>query len=85
MMSDEDEEAPLGPDGDLVAAIVESTVVPRLQKLFEAGAFDPYSSRETRKAVDMLEQVEEFVGREKAKFQVRSLLLFSLFLRLSLN
>lgn len=73
MMSDDDEEPPLGRDGDLVAALVGSAVIPRLGKLFEAGAYDPYSSRETRKAVDVVEQVEELLGRESAKFQVRLL------------
>ena len=72
MEDEEDEdEPPLGPDGDLVAAIVQSTVVPRLTKLFEGGGYDPYSSRETRRAVDLVEQMEEYVAREKGgKFQV---------------
>lgn len=69
---EDEEEPPLGPDGDLVAAIVKSAVVPRVVKLLgEGGGYDPYSAKETRRAVDLLEQVEEFVGKGE-KFQVRS-------------
>lgn len=67
---DLDQEPPLGVDGDLVPEIISKAVAPRLAKLFEAGAYDPYSGRETRKAVDLLEHVEELLGQEKKGFQV---------------
>ena len=62
---DEDEEPPLGPDGDLVSAMLSTVVVPRLCKVIQGGAFDPYSDKHVNRMVDLAEQVEASVGREK--------------------
>ena len=67
---DEDEEPELGPDGDLVSAMVSTAVIPRLCKLIEGGALDPYSSKDLRTIVDLAEQIEMSVDRDNLKFQV---------------
>ncbi|OCF37062.1 GC-rich sequence DNA-binding factor [Kwoniella heveanensis BCC8398] len=64
---DLDEEPPLGPDGDLVASMVSSAVVPLLTKAFEAGAYDPYSAPQTRRAVDLADVVAELTGKDSRK------------------
>ncbi|WVF68661.1 hypothetical protein IAT40_003432 [Kwoniella sp. CBS 6097] len=65
---DLDEEPPLGPDGDLVAAMVSSAVVPLLTKAFEAGAYDPYSTPQTRRAVDLADVVADLTGKDSRKY-----------------
>ncbi|KAH9080570.1 GCFC-domain-containing protein [Lactarius deliciosus] len=68
---DEDEEEPqLGPDGDLVSAIVSTTVLPRLSKLVEGGAFDPYSSKNIRRLLHLIEEIEVSVEKNHHRFQV---------------
>jgi GC-rich sequence DNA-binding factor len=73
--SDEDDEPALGPDGDLVPEIVSKAVIPLLIRQFSSsptgnsGGYDPYSSSETRRAVDLLEHIEELLGSEKRSFQ----------------
>jgi GC-rich sequence DNA-binding factor len=67
---DVDEEPPLGPDGDLVAQMVSDAVVPLLTRAFEAGAYDPYSAKQTRKAVDLADVVAELTGKDSRKFSV---------------
>jgi GC-rich sequence DNA-binding factor len=66
---EDDEE--LGPDGDLVSAMISTAVVPRLWKVVEGGAFDPYSTKNLRRMVDLAEQVEASVEKDSQKFQVR--------------
>jgi hypothetical protein len=73
---EEDEEPELGPDGDLVSAMISTAVIPRLCKLIEGGGFDPYSAKHVRRMVDLAEQVEASVARDNLKFHV-SLLRFS--------
>ncbi|KAH9042156.1 nineteen complex-related protein 2-domain-containing protein [Lactarius pseudohatsudake] len=69
--SDEDEEEPqLGPDGDLVSAIVSTTVLPRLSKLVEGGAFDPYSGKNIRRLLHSIEEIEVSVEKNHHKFQI---------------
>lgn len=69
--SDEDEdELQLGPDGDLVSAIVSTTVLPRLTKLVEGGALDPYSSKDIRRLLHLAEEIEVSVEKNHHKFQV---------------
>jgi hypothetical protein len=65
-----DDEPPLGSDGDLVLSIMTSTILPRLTVVFGTpGAYDPYSSGQTRRAVDLLEQIESlFEGAPHARF-----------------
>jgi GC-rich sequence DNA-binding factor len=67
----DDDEPPLGVDGDLVAAMVSSAVVPLLTKSFESGAYDSYSAAQTRRAVDLAEVVSELSGKDSRKFTVR--------------
>lgn len=65
-----DMEPELGPDGDLVASMVSTAVIPRICKLVVGGAFDPYSSKHMKQAVDLLEQIEVSIERKDVKFQV---------------
>ncbi|ORY34945.1 nineteen complex-related protein 2-domain-containing protein [Naematelia encephala] len=65
---DLEEEPPLGPDGDLVATMVDRAVVPALIKAFEAGAYDPYSVAQTRRAVDLADVVADLMGKDSRKF-----------------
>lgn len=68
---EEDDEPPLGPDGDLVTSMVSTAVIPRLIALIAGGAFDPYSIKDVRKVVDLVEQVEMCVPKEDLKYLVR--------------
>ncbi|WWC93055.1 uncharacterized protein L201_008019 [Kwoniella dendrophila CBS 6074] len=65
---DLDDEPPLGPEGDLVATMVSTAVVPLLTKAFEAGAYDPYSVGQTRRAVDLVDVVREMMGKDSKKY-----------------
>ncbi|OXG25371.1 GC-rich sequence DNA-binding factor [Cryptococcus neoformans Ze90-1] len=65
---DMDEEPPLSPEGDLVASMVSTAVVPLLTKIFEAGAYDPYSAPQTRRAVDLTDVVADLTGKDSRKF-----------------
>ncbi|WVQ75090.1 hypothetical protein IAR50_004699 [Cryptococcus sp. DSM 104548] len=65
---DMDDQAPLSCDGDLIASMVSSAVVPLLTKTFEAGAYDPYSAPQTRRAVDLADVVAELTGKDSRKF-----------------
>ena len=67
---EEDDEPPLGPEGDLNGQMVNDAVVPFLIQAFKHGAYDPYSAKQTRKAVDVLEVVQEMAGRDSRKFTV---------------
>lgn len=69
-----DDEPPLGPDGDLNAQMVNDAVVPLLIKAFENGAYDPYSTPQTRRAIDLLEVVEGLAGKDSRKFTVSTAL-----------
>ena len=65
---DLDDEPPLGPDGDLVIEMVQKAVVPLLTKHFEAGAYDPYSTPQTRRAIDLVEVVADLTGKDSKKY-----------------
>jgi len=65
-----DEEPALGPDGDLVTEMVSKAVVPLLIKAFEAGAYDPYSAAQTRRAVDLADVVSHLTGKDSRKYTV---------------
>ncbi|KAI9443190.1 GCFC-domain-containing protein [Lactarius indigo] len=67
---EDEEELQLGPDGDLVSAIVSTAVLPRLSKLIEGGAFDPYSSKDIRRLLHLAEEIEVSVEKSHHKFQV---------------
>ncbi|KIY62847.1 hypothetical protein CYLTODRAFT_494369 [Cylindrobasidium torrendii FP15055 ss-10] len=51
----------LGPEGDLVASMITTAVIPRLAKVLEGGALDVYSSKHIRRVVDLTEEVEASV------------------------
>ncbi|EIW80893.1 GCFC-domain-containing protein [Coniophora puteana RWD-64-598 SS2] len=56
------------PEGDLVSAMISTAVTPRLCKLIEGGAFDPYSNAAVRKVVDLTEQIEASIGSDHYKY-----------------
>ncbi|KAJ6621800.1 nineteen complex-related protein 2-domain-containing protein [Mycena sp. CBHHK59/15] len=58
----------LGPDGDLVASMISTAIIPRICKLTEGGAFDVYSDANVRRMVDLAEEVEATVEPGNAKF-----------------
>lgn len=62
---DDDDEPELGSDGDLVSAMVSTTVVPRLCKALQGGALDPYSSKHIKRMVDLAEQIELSANTDK--------------------
>jgi GC-rich sequence DNA-binding factor len=64
----------LGPDGDLVSVMITTAVLPRLSKLVEGGALDPFSGMDIRRLVDLVEEVEVSVERNNHKFQVIAVL-----------
>ncbi|KAH0832088.1 GCFC-domain-containing protein [Lanmaoa asiatica] len=66
-MSDEQE---LGPDGDLVSAMISTAITPHVCKILEAGALDPLSTRDVRRMIDLAEQVEASIGMDSNKFQM---------------
>jgi len=70
--------AGLSAEGDLASSMVSTALVPRLCKIVEAGGFNPYSMKDVRTAVDLVEQVEVAV-RDTAnlKFQVRTQPIFN--------
>ena len=59
----------LGPDGDLVSAMISTVIVPRLCKIVEGG-FNAYSSKSLQKVISIAEQVEASVEKDSQKFQV---------------
>ncbi len=65
------EEAELGPDGDLVSAMMSTAIIPKLCKVVEKGGFDPFSSKDIRRLVDVAEEIEASVPRTEPKFEVR--------------
>ncbi|KAF7314405.1 GC-rich sequence DNA-binding factor-like protein [Mycena kentingensis (nom. inval.)] len=60
----------LGPDGDLVASMISTAVIPRMCKLVDGGVLDVYSDAEVRRAVDIAEELEASVEPGNAKFLV---------------
>ncbi|KAJ7451559.1 nineteen complex-related protein 2-domain-containing protein [Mycena latifolia] len=60
----------LGPDGDLVASMISTAVIPRVCKLVEGGAFDAYSDAHVRRVVDLSEEIEASVEPGNAKLLV---------------
>lgn len=70
MDTDGPHEHELGPDGDLVASMVSTTIIPLLCKFFASGGVDPYSAKHMKRVVDLAEQIELCVDQKEAKFQV---------------
>ncbi|EPQ51044.1 GCFC-domain-containing protein [Gloeophyllum trabeum ATCC 11539] len=76
---DEDEEPALGPDGDLVSAMISTAVIPRLVKVVVGGAFDPYSAKHVGRIIDLAEEVEASIEPDNLKFQTLLKSVFQLF------
>ncbi|KAF9013201.1 nineteen complex-related protein 2-domain-containing protein [Cyathus striatus] len=55
------DEREMGPDGDLVASMISTAVIPRICKIIEAGALDVYSEKHIHRMVDLAEEVEASV------------------------
>ncbi|RDB19034.1 GC-rich sequence DNA-binding factor 2 [Hypsizygus marmoreus] len=62
-------EGELGSDGDLVASMISTAVIPRLSAIIAGGAFDPYSESHTRRAIHLAEEVEASVEQGNVKLQ----------------
>ncbi|KAJ7677425.1 nineteen complex-related protein 2-domain-containing protein [Mycena rosella] len=58
----------LGPDGDLVASMISTAIIPRICKLVEGGAFDAYSDVNVRRVVNLSEEIEASVEPGNTKF-----------------
>lgn len=68
--SDDEDEPPLGPEGDLIPEMVSRAVVPLLVKAFDNGAYDPYSAPQTRRAIDLADLVSDLTGKDSRKYTV---------------
>ncbi|KAF9483419.1 hypothetical protein BDN70DRAFT_873928 [Pholiota conissans] len=64
------EERELGPDGDLVASMISSAIIPLICKMLDNGALDVYSQKDIRRMVDLAEEIEASVESESGKFQL---------------
>ena len=65
------EDRELGPDGDLVASMVSTAVIPMICKVIEGGALDVYSQKHILRMVDLAEEIEASLDPGNIKFQVR--------------
>ena len=66
---EEDEERELGPDGDLVASMISTAIIPRVCKLIEGGGLDVYSEAHIKRVVDLAEEIEATMEEGNGKFQ----------------
>ncbi|CAE6415638.1 unnamed protein product [Rhizoctonia solani] len=55
------------PDQDLVLSMTATAIIPRLSKLVQAGALDPYSANHVKRLRDVVEQIEAIVQVDSAK------------------
>lgn len=58
------------PDEDLVLSMVATAIIPRVAKLVEGGALDPYSAKHIRRLKDLAEQIEATVEADPSKMNV---------------
>lgn len=65
------EERELGPDGDLVASMISTAVIPMICKIIDEGALDVYSLKHIKRVVDLSEEIEASLEAGNVKFQVR--------------
>lgn len=63
------EDRELGPDGDLVASMVSTAVIPMICKVIEGGALDVYSQKHIVRMVDLAEEIEASLDPGNIKFQ----------------
>ncbi|KAK7690288.1 hypothetical protein QCA50_006943 [Cerrena zonata] len=75
-------ESDLGPDGDLVSAMISTAIIPRISQLLEKGGLDPYSAKHMRRLIDLCEEIEISVPKDNLKFE---LILKSVFLTFQTN
>ena len=59
------------PDGDLVASMISTAVIPLICKVIEGGALDVYSQNHIMRMVDLSEEIEASLDPGNIKFQVR--------------
>ncbi|KAG8745828.1 hypothetical protein FRC10_006855 [Ceratobasidium sp. 414] len=55
------------PDEDLVLSMVATAVTPRVAKLVQGGALDPYSAKHIRRLKDLAEQIEATLEADTTK------------------
>ncbi|KAH7336933.1 nineteen complex-related protein 2-domain-containing protein [Rhizoctonia solani] len=55
------------PEQDLVLSMTATAIIPRLTKLVQAGALDPYSGKHVKRLRDVVEQIEATVEADSAK------------------
>lgn len=60
----------MGPDGDLVASMISTAVIPRIVAVLASGAFDVYSGKHIRRVVDLVEEFEASVENGNVKLHV---------------
>lgn len=60
----------MGPDGDLVASMISTAVVPRLSAVITGGALDPYSGTHIRRIIHLTEEIEASMEKGNIKLQV---------------
>ncbi|KAK0201965.1 nineteen complex-related protein 2-domain-containing protein [Desarmillaria ectypa] len=72
----EGSESELGSDGDLVASMITTAILPRMCKLLEGGALDVYSAGDIRRMVDITEEVEASIepGNTKVHMLFKTML-----------
>ncbi len=66
----EEDEPELGPDGDLVSAMITTALIPRFCLVIEGGGLDPYSAKDIRRLIDLAEEIEVSVDKQNQKFEV---------------
>ncbi|CAE6460347.1 unnamed protein product [Rhizoctonia solani] len=55
------------PEQDLVLSMTATAIIPRLAKLIQAGALDPYSGKHAKRLRDVVEQIEATVESDSTK------------------
>ncbi|TFK91874.1 GCFC-domain-containing protein [Polyporus arcularius HHB13444] len=68
--ADDEDEPELGPDGDLVSAMITTALIPRFCRILEGGGLDAYSATDIRRLVDLMEEIEISVDKQNPKFEL---------------
>ncbi|KAJ1303381.1 hypothetical protein OPQ81_011573 [Rhizoctonia solani] len=55
------------PEQDLVLSMTATAIIPRLTRLIQAGALDPYSGKHVKRLRDVVEQIEAIVEVDSVK------------------
>ena len=74
--SDDDEEPPLAPEGDMAAAMVASLVSRLVERAVVAGEYDIYSLRQTRRLGDLVDLISGYTEKEGQKYKASLATLF---------